>query len=388
MRNYINIVENMNTDIVSPELRVLRACFQKVGFDIRIVGGAVRDMLRGIPPKDIDLCTDATPDEQIEIYKANGFSYFETGLAHGTISVRAGVEIYEITSLRTESDHDGRHAVVHYTRDWLEDLGRRDLTVNAMAMTFDGDIIDPFHGQADLETKRVRFVGNPDDRMREDYLRILRWLRFAGRIANGHLDPATMAAASRNAKGLQGISRERIWMEFAKIISGNNGHNIVEAIYTMGLAPFMGLPNGNVQKLAQVWNMTKNPITLMVALLDEDVSSMPVDWKWSTEERDLALFLMQKDMMKVDRQSFKAFVARDGFPKPWVMELALLNGNPSDASFIENWIVPVFPVKGQDLINSGMKAGPMMGQALKTMKDAWTASDFTMTKDQLLSAGE
>jgi tRNA nucleotidyltransferase/poly(A) polymerase len=134
-----------------PELVRLRDTFQKSGFDIRLVGGCVRDMLMGIEPKDIDLCTDATPEEQIALYRAAGVRFAETGLQHGTITVILPEGVYEITSLRTETDHDGRHATVSYTRDWNEDLGRRDLTINAMAMTFEGQLSGPVRRSGRLE---------------------------------------------------------------------------------------------------------------------------------------------------------------------------------------------------------------------------------------------
>ena len=179
---------------ITEELKTLRAAFQACGFDIRLVGGAVRDIVAGEDPKDLDFCTDANPTEQLEIYTANGYKYVETGLQHGTITVVIDHVGYEITSLRTETDHEGRHATVAYTRDWMDDLSRRDFTFNAMAMTFDGVLIDPFGGQEDLRNQIVRFVGNANDRVKEDYLRILRWFRFQARFSKqGKIDPALVA---------------------------------------------------------------------------------------------------------------------------------------------------------------------------------------------------
>jgi tRNA nucleotidyltransferase (CCA-adding enzyme) len=366
---------------ISPELNDLRNAFVRAGFDMRMVGGVVRDLVRGIEPKDIDLCTDANPDEQIAVYKANGFRYFETGLAHGTISVRAGDEIYEITSLRTETDHDGRHAVVSYTKDWLGDLGRRDLTFNAMALTFDGVLIDPFNGVADLEAGITRFVGSPDERMREDYLRILRWLRFHGRIANGKpLDSETSEAVKRNANGLRGISRERVWMEVSKIVAGDNACDLIQAMHDLGIAEHIDLPSGSLNCLQVASYAGRNPVALMVAMIGDvsRVSNLAHNWKWSAAERDLAIFLANNMYAK----NYMFLMAHDGHSQEWVAELVKMQGN--NPHFVESAIVPVFPVKGQDLIDAGMKPGAEMGKKLKVMKADWAASDFALSKKHLM----
>jgi len=381
------------TSIITPELTRLRGAFVAAGFDLRLVGGVVRDLVRDETPKDIDLCTDANPDEQIAIYQAGGFSYHETGLQHGTITVVLDHVAYEITSLRTEANHDGRHADVSYTRDWLADLGRRDLTFNAMSLTFDGELFDPFGGVEDLSNRVVRFVGNPDERMQEDYLRILRWLRFHGRFAKGApLDPATVEAAIRNAKGLQGISRERVWMEMSKIVVGPFASQLVDSMYDMELAGPMGLPVGNVENL---WNMhpnprpvSTNPVTMMAALLTTDglvdaaaISKLAADWKWSAAERDLGVFLAKAFPGNGD---YMWLLAHDGHPREWVSELARLNGSRVMGEQIMSETVPVFPVTGQDLIDAGMAPGKEMGMALKRMKTAWADSRYTLTKADLM----
>jgi len=180
--------------ILNPALWCLRDAFRAQGFDLKLVGGCVRDLMLGLTPKDVDLHTDATPDECVLIYQAEGVRFEETGLSHGTISVIFDHVAYEITSLRTDTETDGRHAVVSYTRDWHTDLRRRDFRFNAMSMSFEGDILDPFGGQADLEAGVVRFVGDAETRIKEDYLRILRWFRFRGRFG------MQMDAAAEHAK--------------------------------------------------------------------------------------------------------------------------------------------------------------------------------------------
>jgi tRNA nucleotidyltransferase (CCA-adding enzyme) len=376
----------MNT-VVTPGLRKLQEAFQSKGFDVRLVGGVVRDLMRGVQPKDVDLCTDADPVDQIMVYKMANLFYVETGLKHGTITVRVDGEMYEITSLRTEANHDGRHAEVAYTRDWLDDLGRRDLTFNSMSLTFDGELFDPFGGLEDLNKGIVRFVGNPDDRMREDYLRILRWLRFHGRIAPMEpLDTETVEAAVRHAAGLRDISRERVWMEFAKIIVGPAGANLIDSMYDLEIASHIDLPMGMVPALRVIRSFSDNPITLMVALLNTGYEwpDMATRWKWSAEERDLANFLVKNREKAQTHADYKRLLAHEGHPVEWVTELARLNGDLGTVMALAQWEIPIFPVKGQDLLDAGMKPGPEMGQALKRMKTAWADSNYTLTKDELL----
>ena len=373
------------SNTITKELFDLRAAFVARGFDIRLVGGVVRDLIRGVPPKDIDLCTDANPDEQIAVYKEINVPYYETGIAHGTISVRVGGETYEITSLRTESDHDGRHASVAYTRDWIDDLGRRDLTFNAMSLTFDGVLIDPFNGVQDLNNNVVRFVGDPDARMCEDYLRILRWMRFHGRFAaNQPLDAETVKAAVANAVGLQGISRERVWMEVSKIISGEGAAALIQSMYDLGIAENIDLPAmGGSRDLDMVRENTRNPVTLMFALLGNAVVDVAADWKWSSEERDFGIFLAKHSVFdKPDWATW--FVAVDGHPKHWVSELVrMVNGKAAGDDF-EQSSVPVFPLAGRDLLAQGMKPGKQVGQFLLSCKMKWAETGYTMTKEEML----
>jgi tRNA nucleotidyltransferase/poly(A) polymerase len=376
-------------EIIPADLMNLRDLFVAEGDDLRFVGGFPRDIMAKVQFKDIDLATNADPDKQIAIYKKYGIRYYETGLDHGTISVGLESGIYEITSLRTESNHDGRHATVAYTRDWLEDLSRRDLTINAMSITFDGELIDPYNGAQDLKNKVVRFVGNPDERLTEDYLRILRFFRFHARIAEaGPMDSDTREAVARNAPGLVGISRERVWMEMAKIIAGKAGPEMIEAIISLNVAEYIDLPTGDMHNLRKAYDASKDPVVLVVAYLNdaEAVAKIAADWKWSAADRDRAVFIANH--MNGHFTNYHALMARDGFSKDWVVDLATVDwGNHGYVGYLRNWDVPVFPVTGKDLMSDPvkpMKQGKEMGVRLKTMKDAWAKTNYAMTKEELM----
>lgn len=153
--------------------------FKANGFEIRLVGGVVRDLLLGKTPKDVDLATTATPDQMIALARTNNLRYIETGLQHGTLTFVVDGEPYEITTLRVDKETDGRHATVEYTTDWHTDAERRDLTYNAFSLDLNGNLYDYFNGLKDLKNKTTRFVGDPNKRIQEDYIRILRYFRMS-----------------------------------------------------------------------------------------------------------------------------------------------------------------------------------------------------------------
>lgn len=372
-------------------LKALRAAFQSRGFDIRLVGGAVRDILAGVKPKDMDFCTDADPDEQREIYTAHGYRFVETGLQHGTITVVIDHVGYEITSLRTETDHDGRHATVAYTRNWMEDLSRRDFTFNAMAMTFDGVLIDPFGGREDLQNQIVRFVGDADARVKEDYLRILRWFRFQARFGKpGRIDPAAWQAILDNYKGLKQISRERVWSELKKIVVHPRGSALFAVMHEVGMGEFISTDvnsfgSANVDRAMAVLEWSQAPEVVMAAWMNWDfelVKELARNLKWSNEERDHALWLCNHAHANWD---LRRLIAVEGAPRVWVAELAKLEGRDAwSQNALVHWEFKPFPVNGEDLIAAGMRPGKDLGVMLRKMKDQWATSGYVATRDELM----
>lgn len=361
-------------------LAPLRAIFIAAGFDLWFVGGCVRDTISGETPKDIDLATSATPEEQVEIYTRNNMRFIPTGLQHGTVTVMIDQEGYEITSLRTESQHDGRYAVMAYTRDLTEDLSRRDLTINAMALDFDGNLIDPFGGEADLKAGRVRFVGNAEERMREDYLRILRFFRFHARFAGDTpLDEEAHAAIRTTRGGLSQISVERVWSEMQKIVCGPAAEATLDRMREVALIEIIGMPYGVLSEVsrAQQCGVTHPASVMGTYVGDTDlVDSLASQWKWSTEERERARFVASKQA-----GSWKEFLV-DGRPSDWVVDLMRLQ--EFDPNELVVWEVPKMPVTGADLIRAGVSPGPSMGTVLREMKSRWVASDFSLTREELM----
>ncbi|CAH1388636.1 unnamed protein product [Nezara viridula] len=222
-----------------------------------IAGGAVRDILLGKTPKDVDFATTATPDEMKKMFEEEGVRMINNkGEKHGTITARINNENFEVTTLRIDKVTDGRHAEVEFTTDWELDANRRDLTINSMFLGTDGQVYDYFGGYEDLKKRRVAFVGDPSKRIQEDYLRILRYFRFFGRIAedpDSH-EEETIDAIKNNISGLGKITGERIWLELSKILSGNYVSSIIQSIISVGAGPYIGFPpTPSVGELISVW---------------------------------------------------------------------------------------------------------------------------------------
>lgn len=373
--------------LLNPQLKSLRTLFQARGFDLRFVGGCVRDSLLGLTPKDVDLHTDANPSEQIEIYRSAGFRYIETGLKHGTVTVVLGNVAYEITSLRQDAETDGRHATVVYTRDWYTDLERRDFTINAMSLGFDGDIMDPFDGLIHLQLGLVQFVGNAEQRIQEDYLRILRWFRFRGRFGMAQSYSAGRAV-KKLAPALIQISRERVWSEVSRILAGEHGPLIMAEMQSCGINKWIDLPCIESDLLVedQVHSITRNPVTMLTALYGMYAVDALRVWKASTAEIQLATWL---NFHCGSRRRLQDLMAVDGICRDWVLELAALRREDVLLrEMLTVWPIPQFPVSGNDLIAQGMKPGPEIGKKLASLKAAWAQSDYHLSQAELLALKE
>ncbi|MGN6464543.1 MAG: CCA tRNA nucleotidyltransferase, partial [Rhizobiaceae bacterium] len=198
--------------------RLLEALSEK-GEEARIAGGAIRNALLGAAVTDIDIATTTLPEETMKRAKAAGFKAVPTGIEHGTVTVIAGGKPYEVTTLRADVETDGRHARVAFGRDWKADAERRDFTMNALYAKADGTIVDLVGGLADIESRTLRFIGDPEARIREDFLRILRFFRFFAWYGKGRPDGEGLKACARLKEGLDRLSAERVWSELKKLLS-------------------------------------------------------------------------------------------------------------------------------------------------------------------------
>ncbi|XP_058454185.1 CCA tRNA nucleotidyltransferase 1, mitochondrial [Malaya genurostris] len=391
--------------IFTRELRDLIALFKRYNHEIRIAGGAVRDILMGKCPKDVDIATTATPTEMKDIFTKESIRMINmNGERHGTITPRINdKENFEITTLRIDVVTDGRHAEVVHTKDWLLDANRRDLTINSMFLGFDGTLYDYFYGYDDLNKRRVAFVGDPDLRIKEDYLRILRYFRFYGRIAeheNNH-DEETLRIISKNSSGLARISGERIWVEWKKILDGKFGCDLTVKMLECGLGVHLGLPEtANVAEFVDTYKRVTSitldkmqPITVLSALLytPEDAVTLNLRLKFTVFERELIYFLVQnkEEYKSVDtllsyQQLTLQTLGSAKLKKEYVLELLRYHGKAYIYQQLNEWQIPRFPIKGNVLIEQGAPGGQKLGLVVNELKMIWSTKQFNMTEQELL----
>lgn len=380
----------MLKNLMTPQTKKLGKAFDMAGFEVRFVGGCVRDALLSVTPKDVDFCTDATPEEMQDIATINNFKFLPTGVQHGTVTLIVDGEPFEVTTLRVDVETDGRRAEVEFTRNFEVDAARRDLTMNAMSMDFKGNVYDYFGGAKDLMSNQVRFVGNTEDRVKEDYLRVLRYFRFAARF-NSNMDQNDLDVFARPEvqEGLSGVSVERYWQEMNKLLdpSMSGRLNVLMAMETTGVLSVLGFSRfsssditnsdnslaslsslvdvGSVDKFFDLWKLSKAEETYVRAM----VTSRTAATTWTLED--------VKDLLTLEE-----------FPLEPLVSLLNLNGKQSLAEFAQQYEVPVFPVMGKDLLENGMTPGPEVGKMLKKLKAVWGKSRFTLNKESLLTSFE
>ncbi|KAJ8942313.1 hypothetical protein NQ318_005305 [Aromia moschata] len=387
--------------IFTQELNALVSLFKEYGYEIRIAGGAVRDLLMGIRPTDLDFATTATPTQMKDMFTAEEVRMINmNGEKHGTITPRINdKENFEVTTLRIDVVTDGRHAEVQFTTDWLLDALRRDLTINSMFLGLDGSVYDYFFGYDDLQKHRVVFVGDATTRIQEDYLRILRYFRFYGKIAleaNKH-DEETLKVIKENASGLKQISGERIWTELKKILEGNFAGDLMVTIVERDIAPYIGLPsNVNVEELKKVWeqsgHLKLHAITLLSSLLNnqDDAVALNARFKLSAYERDLAVFVVEHRAPKLHPNPlmpYQQLVLKSKYrpmeTKKMLTEVLKYNNSPYLEEFVK-WDIPKFPVSGKMLREQGIEIGPVMGAVMTKLKHYWADNDFNLSAEELL----
>jgi poly(A) polymerase len=373
----------------------------------RFVGGCVRNTLVGRPVDDIDIATRLTPEETTKAVQAAGLKAVPTGVEHGTVTAISGKRPYEITTLRRDVSTDGRRAVVAFTDDWGEDARRRDFTLNALYASRDGTIFDPTgHGVADARTGRIVFVGEPVERLHEDYLRILRFFRFFAWYGRGGPDAAAVAACAELKGQIPTLSAERIAKELLKLLAADDPREAVELMLQTGvlemilpepiaMARFKGLVEIEADQLFE-----SDAVLRLAALLPDDQlvgARVAEALRLSNADRDrivaalapspaLKSWMSPKEIRRaVYREGAKAF--RDRAKLAWAASgrTAVTPQWRGMIALAEGWVRPEFPLTGEDVMAAGVPKGPMVGQVLREVEDWWIDQDFL---DDKLSAIE
>ncbi len=372
--------------VEQPELRRLLAALAAPGDETRVVGGAVRNALLGRAVAEVDLATTLLPEDTMRRARAAGLKAVPTGFEHGTVTVVVYGTPFEVTTLRKDVETDGRHAVVRFGRSFEEDALRRDFTVNALSLGEDGGLQDYTGGVADLEAGRLRFIGDPRQRIREDYLRVLRFFRFSAEYAEGPLDPAGLDASVRERDGLGILSRERIRTELLKLLTARRGAEVLALLSETGLLLRVV---GGVPELGRLTRVSSaDAIARLAALLvrtEEDAERLRERLRLSNAEHDrLATFARLLSRLKsravMDRAEARRLAVLHG-TEPLLEALSIIAGEPcpivSDdgAAQVEAFRAgagaPVFSLTGGDLIRDGVAPGPELGRRLAEAKRAW-----------------
>jgi len=388
-----------------PEMARLFAALSGDGIETRAVGGAVRNTLLGRDVADVDLATTALPKTVMSLARKAGLKAIPTGIAHGTVTVVVDGESFEVTTLRRDVETFGRHATIAFTEDWAEDAMRRDFTLNALYAAADGTLYDPLGGFADLIAGRVRFIGEADARIKEDYLRILRFFRFNAYYGKEPLDPAGLAACLRQHQGLAKLSAERVAGELRRILIAPEAFAAIEALFDYGLlsgllcaAPRLGRLSRLIA-IEQAVSREPNAALRLAALavfVHEDAQRLAGRFKLSNAEQAvLALGADETiDDALPDEDAAKRLLYRlgpDRFPLKMLLEWASSGAAPDDSDWRqlltlpERWEAPAFPLRGPDITALGDFKGPEIGEMLRKVELHWIDSGFAPDRDQLLA---
>lgn len=372
----------------------------------RFVGGVVRDALLGRPVGDIDMATEFSPQEAADLASRAGLKVIPTGIDHGTITILAHGTPIEVTTLRSDVVTYGRHAAVAFTKDWIEDARRRDFTINALYCSADGDLFDPVGAIDDLEAGYIRFIGDPRDRIKEDYLRILRFFRFSAWYGRGRPDGDGLKACASLRSGMDILSSERIWAELKRLLAAPDPTrsllwmrttNILQTLVPETLGTDALPPMIAVEREA---GLEPDPLRRLQALIPADleqIGTLSGRLRLSSRERERLNAWAKAPEPAPDRQHLSHQLYRYG-SQPMSdrilaeaaaasagEDLSVQKRRIDDLAWLSNWERPVFPISGRDLADLGVPAGPQMGKLLGVLEDSWIQSDFSLGREDLLT---
>ena len=372
---------------------------------IRFIGGCVRKALSNENIDDIDLAVDLTPEEVKLILKNNNIKFFETGIEHGTITAKINNEKFEITSLRRDIKSYGRHADVEFTKKWYEDAARRDFSINCIYSDLEGNLYDPFEGKRDLKNGKVKFIGNAENRIREDYLRVLRYIRFFLDYSNQPHDLDIQKKILKNISGINKISKERLLNELEKIFKSKNIFKINDDEFLVKILNLVFPELKNIHLLEKLNDQALEILQskdflfwLSILIIDEtdNTDYFLYKYKLSNNDKRRIKFLYQnypnlsdnnffseKNLHKlvyyndkslvIDLIDFKICVSKKDITKMIKLKKLIIETNK-----------PIFPIKAKNLIEEyNLKEGRELGTKLKKIEDVWVQNNFKITNQEV-----
>ncbi len=382
----------------APETGKLIAALTAKGAQVRFVGGCVRNALIHHPVEDIDVATPDRPETVVELLEAAQIKAVPTGIEHGTITAVVDGKPFEVTTLREDVTTYGRHADVSFTEEWQADAARRDLTMNAIYADPDGTIFDPFNGADDVRNGRVQFIGSAAERIKEDYLRILRFFRFSAHFGHGDPAPAALQAIEAAKSHLQELSSERVRTELLKLLAAQNPVPTLKIMAAIGVLSEVLPEAAGFERLARLVDIEANQLFLsdplrrlgaLVSLDKNGTTQLAARLRLSNAERDrlvemqtndtkivcyLSIREVRRALYRIGPGTFKDLVllhwATDKKETNAVQWRALL-------AMADSWVRPELPLTGADVMKAGVPEGPAIGEVMKEVEEWWIDSDFT-----------
>ena len=401
--------------MTSPETAAVIRALTDDGTEVRFVGGCVRDAVSRRAVADIDIATPEPPERVMERLAGAGIRVIPTGLAHGTVTAVVGDRRFEITTLRLDVETDGRRARVAFIDDWTADAARRDFTINALSCTLEGDVYDPFGGLEDLGQGRVRFVGNPRQRIEEDVLRLLRFFRFHAHFGRPPPDRDALAACRAMAPRLPELSGERVRAELFRILLAPQPADVIVLMRGERVLEHVLPEAGGVGRLRMmVWLETRairrasvvvDPLRRLAALLDptaEGAEGVAERLRLSNSEKGRLASLaappaevaadMDQPALRRALYRLGAEVVRDLALLEWAGAAAAVPHQPREKTWgwqdvlaaAESWTPVEFPLKGRDALALGVPAGPQIGRLVRAVEAWWEDGDFRADRDACL----
>lgn len=397
--NYIDV----NQLVTDKKIFKLFRTVENHGGVLRFVGGAVRDTLAGIKNFDIDLATDLSPEELVEACEESGLKTVPIGIKFGTVGVVLNNQTLEVTSLRKDIKTDGRHAVVEFTSDWESDASRRDLTINAIYADEKGSVFDYYNGIDDLENGVVRFIGNAGQRIKEDYLRILRFFRFYSIFGKGEIDAKALKACVENKDGIKTLSIERIRDELGKILMTSNAVKTLQIMFDNEILIHFLPDSPNLDKLQFLIDLVnKHKIKqevlrrLFILYTPDEKLAENLACRLKLSRKDKELFVswsiynpsLEEFMTEKGLRKLLYLYGRDFCFNKFLIISALNKTEPENFAEIIERIntleIPVFQVKRKNIIDAGIMNNHRISDVLRQLENAWIDSDFTLTFNELM----
>ena len=378
-------MKDINGDFLSwPETLAVFQALNASGAQVLFVGGCIRDNLLGVPVRDVDIATDLMPADVVSLAQANGLRTLSTGIQYGTVTVISGGKPFEVTTFRRDIEPDGRHSKVVFSKAVEEDATRRDFTINALYATLNGKLIDPLNGLEDLKNRWLRFVGNPEERVREDYLRSIRLFRILAWFHDLQMQivPDSLEAVAANLDGLFGLSKERIGVEVMKLLSATNPTDAISLMKDVGvLQRIMPGATDNVLQCLVALESLPDPVLRLAALgknIGKNLRLSKAEYGRAEKLRKLAEGMMTGAELGYrygEADALATLTLRAALQESQI--------ETSEVDAIYHAVNQMFPVTASDLIPA--YTGRLLGEKLDRLEHEWILSRFTLSKDELLS---